>query len=65
MNKGGGMSLTGILTIIFVVLKLLNVISWSWIWVLSPLWISAGLVIGWLVILGIIAIIVSICVNRS
>jgi hypothetical protein len=32
------------LTIIFVVLKLTNVISWSWVWVLSPLWISAIIV---------------------
>jgi len=33
------------LTIVFVVLKLTNVISWSWVWVLSPLWISAIIVI--------------------
>lgn len=30
---------------IFIVLKLLGVIKWSWIWVLSPLWISAVIVI--------------------
>lgn len=30
----------GLLTIIFVVLKLVGVIAWSWLWVLSPLWIS-------------------------
>lgn len=30
---------TGLLTILFIVLKLLGVIDWSWIWVLSPLWI--------------------------
>ena len=29
----------GILTIVFVVLKLCHVITWSWIWVLSPIWI--------------------------
>ena len=34
-----------VLTIIFVVLKLLGVISWSWVWVLSPLWISVALAI--------------------
>lgn len=27
--------------VILVVLKLFKVISWSWIWVLSPLWIPA------------------------
>lgn len=30
----------GVLTLLFVVLKLTNVIQWSWVWVLSPLWIS-------------------------
>jgi len=31
----------GTLTLIFIVLKLVGVITWSWIWVLSPLWIRA------------------------
>ena len=48
-----GINFTGLLTIAFIVLKLCNVITWSWIWVLSPLWI--GLIIS-LVILGIVAI---------
>lgn len=45
--SSGGISLVGVLTVIFVVLKLVSVISWSWVWVLSPLWISLGL---WVVI---------------
>lgn len=40
----GGMGLGGVLTVIFVVLKLTDVIDWSWIWVLSPLWI--GFIVG-------------------
>ena len=36
---GGGISFCGVLTIIFIVLKLLHKISWSWFWVLSPIWI--------------------------
>lgn len=36
----GGLGFTGVLTLIFITLKLLNVIDWSWIWVLSPLWIT-------------------------
>ena len=36
-----------LLVIAFIVLKLCNVISWSWWWVLSPLWIPiAGVVLG-------------------
>lgn len=31
------------LTVMFVVLKLTGNISWSWVWVLSPLWISLGM----------------------
>lgn len=38
--SGGGIGFFGLLTIVFIVLKLCKVISWSWVWVLSPLWIS-------------------------
>ena len=37
--------LNGVLTIVFVVLKLCHVIDWKWVWVLSPVWISIGLAI--------------------
>jgi len=40
----GGVSFTGILTIVFIVLKLTGFINWSWVWVLSPLWISVVIV---------------------
>jgi hypothetical protein len=38
----------GLLTIVLITLKLTGHIDWSWIWVLSPLWLGAaiGLVIG-------------------
>lgn len=39
--KQGGLGIISVLTIVFIVLKLLGVIQWSWIWVLSPIWISA------------------------
>lgn len=42
--SGGGLGLASVLTIIFIVLKLVGVINWSWWWVLSPLWINAILV---------------------
>jgi len=38
-QSGGGVGLSTLLTVAFVVLKLCGVISWSWWWVLSPLWI--------------------------
>lgn len=46
-NSGttGGVSFVGLLTIVFIVLKLCNVITWSWLWVLSPIWISVSITI--------------------
>jgi ABC-type antimicrobial peptide transport system permease subunit len=53
-RSGGGIGFVGLLTIAFIVLKLLGEITWSWWWVLSPLWISTGiaLIILLVVILG-------------
>ena len=48
--SAGGIGFTGLLTIAFIVLKLCKMIEWSWLWVLSPLWISAILAIILLVI---------------
>ena len=42
-SSSGGVSLTTVVFIVFLILKLCNVISWSWWWVTSPLWISLGL----------------------
>ena len=53
-STSSGINFTGALTILFVGLKLSNVINWSWWWVLSPIWISL------LLVLGILAIIVAI-----
>jgi len=56
-SSGGGVGLCGLLAIAFIVLKLCNVIAWSWWWVLSPLWIPAAIAIvlviicfiGWII----------------
>ena len=39
-----GMSMLGVLQVIFIVLKVLNLIAWSWWAVLIPLWIELGLI---------------------
>lgn len=39
-TSGAGIGFSGVLTIVFIVLKLCKVINWSWVWVLSPIWIS-------------------------
>ena len=43
-NSSGGITLGGALLIVFITLKLTGSIDWSWWWVLSPLWITWGLI---------------------
>ena len=56
-SSSGGVGFTGLLTVLFVGLKLTNVITWSWWWVLSPIWISFLLLI---IILSIAAIFIAV-----
>lgn len=44
-NNNTGIGFTGLLQVAFIVLKLCNVINWSWWWVLSPAWIYLLLII--------------------
>lgn len=55
-SSSAGIGFTGLLTIVLIVLKLLGEITWSWWWVLSPLWIPASIGILILVIMLIIAL---------
>lgn len=41
-SSSGGIGFTGLLQVAFIVLKLTGYISWPWIWVLAPTWISAS-----------------------
>jgi len=40
-QTSGGIGFLGLLTILFIALKLTKVIGWSWWWILSPLWIPS------------------------
>lgn len=44
-KTSNGIGFTGLLLLAFIILKLTKVISWSWFWVLSPLWIPVILAI--------------------
>lgn len=44
-DESGGIGFFGALQLIFIVLKLTKVISWSWVWVLSPIWIGLLLLV--------------------
>ena len=43
--KHVGIGFAEALTLLFIGLKLGKVISWSWLWVLSPIWISLVLIV--------------------
>ncbi len=59
-SASGGIGFFGLLTILFVGLKLGKVITWSWVWVLSPLWIPFSIILGAVSIIGILSIIIGI-----
>jgi len=46
-----GVSLNVVVFIVFLILKLVGVITWSWVWVTSPIWI--GVILGILVLIAI------------
>ena len=53
-SVGGGLSFGTVLFLVFLVLKLCNVIDWSWWWVTAPLWIPIGVLVAILLVLGMI-----------
>ena len=44
-GSGKGIGFVGALQIVFIILKILGKIKWSWLWVLSPTWVSFALII--------------------
>lgn len=48
-SSSSGIGFTGLLTVLFVGLKLTHFIDWRWRWVLSPIWIS---IVLWVVFIG-------------
>lgn len=56
-SSSGGIGFAGLLTILFIGLKLGHVIAWSWWWVLSPLWISAGVAVAILLIVLLVVVV--------
>lgn len=40
-----GVGFLGLLTLLFIALKLTSVIAWSWLWVLAPFWIPLALAV--------------------
>lgn len=59
-SNSGGIGFLGMLTILFIALKLTGYITWSWWWVLAPIW--SGLAIMLIAFLGLA---VYVYVNRK
>lgn len=51
-SNSGGIGVLGLLGCIFVTLKLLGVITWSWWWVTAPFWGSFALLIVLLIVVA-------------
>lgn len=67
VEVSGGISLSGLTFIVFLVLKLCGVIDWSWWWVTAPLWGPFALLIAGLFIYIIIAVIIALvryCIRK-
>jgi hypothetical protein len=56
-SQSGGIGFAGLLTIVFITLKLCHVINWSWWWVLAPLWITAAIIAVVMILVVIVAVI--------
>lgn len=59
-SSSGGIGFCGLLAIVFITLKLAGigaVATWSWLWVLSPLWIPLAVVSGIFAIFGVVWIV--------
>lgn len=55
-QASGGISFVGLLAIVFITLKLCNVITWSWWWVTAPIWIPVALIVAVFVIVGFLLV---------
>jgi len=63
VNSSSGIGFCGTLFIVFLVLKLCKVITWSWLWVFAPLWIGPVVVFSiFIIAIFIIVLIGSIAV---
>ena len=56
-SSKSGLSLTGVLFIVFLVLKLTGLINWSWWWITSPLWLPLSIAFGIILILLLVSLV--------
>ena len=59
-TTSGGISFCGLLTIVFIALKLTGFIDWSWWWVLAPIWIPPAFVIAICLLITLLALFIGV-----
>lgn len=55
-SSSSGIGFFGLLAIVFITLKLLGYIAWSWWWVLAPLWAPVVVVLVVALVIFLVAI---------
>ncbi len=55
-TSSSGIGFSGLLVILFIALKLTGYITWSWLWVLAPIWITFVMIVFVIIIAGIVII---------
>ena len=62
-EKHKGIGFIGTLLIVFIVLKVIGVITCSWLWVFSPLWIPLALLVAMMTVVVLVAFFLAIFEN--
>jgi hypothetical protein len=55
-ESSGGISVLGLLGVLFVALKLTGYIDWPWIWVIAPFWGGFALIFIIMMLAGVVVI---------
>lgn len=58
-SSSGGIGFLGLLTVLFIGLKLTHLIAWSWWWVLAPMWMGAAFFLAVLIVIFLIMLLVA------
>lgn len=59
-TQSGNIGFLGVLTLILITLKLIGYITWSWWWVLAPMWVPLTIALT----IGLVAIVIFAAIGR-
>lgn len=64
-GKSGGIGFMGLLTLLFIALKLTGFITWSWWWVLAPIWMPLGILLTFITFCALMAVVTGQAFRRK